>query len=173
MSIQAQCEKCSDYIKSIYGMKCQRWNKNPYFDEKECPYFAEKKVEEVVEHVEEKNEIPQLKSPEEILKYASEQYIEFNVSDEFLRKDLISKGVPEENVDTVLAQARGLYKQHNRASGRKSIFNGIIAIFAGFAYLFISYFLFRGIGSIITWGIWIWGIVEIILGLVRIIRNRP
>ena len=103
---------------------------------------------------------------------SSEQKIKYKVSDEFLRKDLSSKGVPLTNLESVMDKAQLNLKRHNRDTGLKEITYGIIGIAASFLYAILTYFLFIGAGSILAYGIFLWGVIELVKGIVRIIRNR-
>ena len=179
MPIQSQCEQCAKYVKGVYGMKCRQWNIKPDFNDQECDKFVKGKDDpKKKQEFETKKEKPvgqdeglRLTSTQDCIKYASEQMIKFNVSDEYLKKDMLSKGASEDQLNTIIEQARVLYKAHNRYKGKKSILIGIVGILASFAYLWFSIVIMRGFLSILFYGIITWGIVEVIRGIVLIISN--
>ncbi len=172
MAILSQCEHCLKYVKSAYGMKCKSLGRTPVLNEKECPDFADSEKKEEVKPQVEKNNEPVFATLAETIKYASEQKIKYKVSDEFLRKDLSSKGVPLTDLESVMDKAQLNLKRHNRDTGLKEITYGIIGIAASFLYAILTYFLFIGAGSILAYGIFLWGVIELVKGIVRIIRNR-
>lgn len=175
MPIQSQCEQCAKYVKGVYGMKCRQWNIKPDFNDQECDKFVKGKDDpKKKQEFETKKEKPvgqdaglQLTSTQDCIKYASEQMIKFKVSDEYLKNDLLSKGASEDQLNTIIEQARVLYKTYKRNEGKKCILLGFVGILGSVVYL-----LFAIVFRILFWGILTWGIVEIIRGIVLIVRNR-
>ena len=116
--------------------------------------------------------------PEDILDYASEQKIEFKVSDEFLRQDLLNKGLPAKDVEVYVTQANSVLKEYNYMYGKKQIKYGIIAILVGPVMSFIG-----GVGLVsghrwspgmlgVGIGLIVWGIVELFRGVALKSRNK-
>lgn len=178
MAILKQCEQCSKYVQGAYGMKCKKWEKKPFEDGKNCLYFEKLKKRKKKEEFRESFEDFSSLLPEDIIDYASEQKIEFKVSDEFLRQDLLNKGLPAKDVEVYVTQANSVLKEYNYMYGKKQIKYGIIAILVGPVMSFIG-----GVGLVsghrwspgmlgVGIGLIVWGIVELFRGVALKSRNK-